>query len=280
MGINTGSRSGKEEWLETEGGRISYEDSGGPGRLVVCVPGMGQLRSAYRFTLPRLVASGYRAVATDLRGMGASSPRWADYSADAIRRDLAALIRRLGAGQAVLVANSISAGAAVAVAAEAPELVAGLVLVGPVVHDLRIPAWKRALYRLALARPWGPSAWVGYQAGKLYPTSPPSDLDQRSAELLANLKERGRMRGLLRMAGSRHPGAEAMLDAVRSPVFVMMGSADPDFADPRAEGQRVADRLHGRLQMFDGVGHYPQAEVPDRFGEALLAFLGGVENGS
>ena len=48
-------------------GRIAY-DRTGEGPLVVLVPGMGDLRSTYRFLVPVLVAAGFSVVSVDLRG--------------------------------------------------------------------------------------------------------------------------------------------------------------------------------------------------------------------
>src|SRR5258708_27571019 len=65
-------------YLEVPGGRLAYDDTG-TGLLVVCLPGLGDLRASYRFLAPRLVAAGYRVVTMDLRGLGESSTDWADY---------------------------------------------------------------------------------------------------------------------------------------------------------------------------------------------------------
>ena len=45
--------------LELSGGTLAYDDTG-TGPLVVCVPGMGDIRSTYRFSTPLLTAAGYR----------------------------------------------------------------------------------------------------------------------------------------------------------------------------------------------------------------------------
>ena len=58
-------------YLERSDGRVAYEETG-TGPLVVCVPGMGDLRASYRFLRESLVAAGYRVVLMDLRGHGDS----------------------------------------------------------------------------------------------------------------------------------------------------------------------------------------------------------------
>jgi len=60
-------------------------------------------------------------------------------------------------------------------------------------------------------------------------------------------------------------------------VLIVEGSADPDWADPRAEAERIVADLPaglGEIAVIDGAGHYPHAETPERLLELLLPFLG------
>ena len=52
--------------LERPGGHIAY-DTRGSGPLVVCIPGMGDVRSVYRFLATGLVEAGFRVSTMDLR---------------------------------------------------------------------------------------------------------------------------------------------------------------------------------------------------------------------
>lgn len=264
--------------MQSERGQIAYDDTGGSGRAVVCLPGMGQLRSIYRFVIPKLIDEGFRVITMDIRGMGDSSVRWNDYSESAIASDVFALIERLHSGPAVILGNSISAGAAVCASADHPQQVSGIVLVGPFVHQVPISRWKVLTFRLALAGPWGLGTWVNYQAQKLYPTSKPPDLADYNNELRKNLHELGRMSAFRRMASTDHRASESRLDKVRTPALVVMGGADPDFPDPEAEGKLVAQRLRGELALLPGLGHYPQAEQPDAFLNPVIKFLQGIHN--
>lgn len=263
------------QFLDRTEGKIAYEISGDGGPLVVCAPGMGDLRSVYRFVVPTFEEHGYRVVTMDLRGMGDSSVDWSDYSESAIGSDIVALVKHLDAGSAILIGNSISAGAAVWAAAEAPQVVAGLVLVGPFARQVTIPRLKEFLFRLALARPWGVATWVGYQASKLYPSSKPHDMEAYSRAVKANLREPGRMRAFQHMAGTNHLAAEARLARVKAPALIVMGTADPDFPDPKAEANLLAERLRGAVVLIEGAGHYPQAERPGTFSTKVLDFLAG-----
>ena len=102
--------------------------------LVVCVPGMGDLRSEYRFFTPQLIQAGYRVVTMDVRGHGETKSSWPDVSIAAIGQDILALITHLDAGPAILAGNSFSAGSAVCVAVEALEKIRALIMPGPAVR--------------------------------------------------------------------------------------------------------------------------------------------------
>src|ERR1017187_9320138 len=101
-------------------GRIAY-DLAGEGPLVVLVPGMGDLRAAYRFLAPALRDAGYRVACTDLRGHGDSDATFASYGDVETAGDILALIEELG-GPATVVGNSMGAAAATIAAAEQPHL--------------------------------------------------------------------------------------------------------------------------------------------------------------
>jgi pimeloyl-ACP methyl ester carboxylesterase len=259
------------QYLQIPGGQIAFDDQG-TGPLVLCAPGMGDLRSEYRFLGPQLVAAGYRVVTMDLRGHGQTSAAWPDYSVAAIGADMVALLGHLQAGPAVIIGTSMAAGAAVCAAALVPAGVSGLVLVGPFVRDM-MPRWQRALmFYPTFTRPWGLSLWARYYQS-LYPTARPVDFAAYAAAQLDNLREPGRLEGLRAMMVASKQASEAALARVSTRVLVVMGSRDPDFKDPAAEAKLVAERLHGEVKMIEGAGHYPHAEMPEQTGPAIVSFL-------
>lgn len=259
------------QFLMLAAGKIAYDDQGA-GPLVVCVPGMGDSREQYRFLAQDLVAAGYRVVKMDLRGVGESSVVWQDYRVSAIGQDIIALVKHLDAGPAFICGNSMAAGAAVCAAADAPDLIAGLVLLGGFVRDTG-PLWlTRLIYGVLLARPWGPALWKMYFQ-RLYPTRKPADFAAYVTRQNAMLAEPGRFRVLQQMMRASKLAAEQRLDQVKAPVLVVMGSKDIDFPKPEVEAQLVADRLRGQVFMVDGAGHYPHTEFPEVAGPKIVAFL-------
>jgi pimeloyl-ACP methyl ester carboxylesterase len=269
--------SGGPRHLERGEGRIAY-DVAGEGPLVVCSPGMGDLRSVYRSLAPRLTEAGYRVAAADLRGHGDSDATFSRYDDVATGTDLIALVEHLG-GPAVLVGNSMSAGAAVWAAAERPDLVSGLVLIGPFVRQVPVGRAAELGFRLAMLRPWGPSLWNAYYR-KLYPGRPPADLDEHRARIRASMRRPGHARAFVATTHTSHAPAEARLGEVHAPTLVVMGARDPDFPDPEAEARLVADRLSGRVAIVPNAGHYPQAEFPEVVAPEVVRFLAETRTGA
>ncbi len=258
------------ELLHRPGGRIAF-DVIGDGPLIVLVPGMGDLRHTYRHVAPGLAALGYRVASTDLRGHGDSDPTFDSYGDQDTAGDIIALIDHLGA-PAVVVGNSMGAGAAVIAAAARPDLVSALVLVGPFVRDPKAGALKILLFRAATLRWWAAAVWRAYLP-TLYAGRKPSDFDEYRARVVASLRRPGYAAAFSLTTSTTHAPAEASLDRVRARTLVVMGERDPDFGDPAAEGRWIAERLAGRLVLVPDAGHYPQSQQPDAVLAALAGFL-------
>ena len=266
---------GTSRFLAVEGGRIGYDDTGGGGPLILAMPGMGDLRTQYRFLRPALQRAGYRLVTMDVRGFGDTSARWSDYSARAVAQDALALLRHLHADSAILIGNSFAAGSALWAAHDDPVRVRGVVLIGPVVRDQDVSWLSRLALHAAFAGPWDVWAWMKYRQ-QLFPAHAPRDHAEVDASLERNLREAGRMAALENMIFLSKADTAAMLPASQVPALVVMGTADPDFPDAGAEARWLAARLHGACLLVDGAGHYPHTEMPEQVAPAVLSFLKGL----
>lgn len=275
------------EFVNVTGGRIAY-DLIGDGPLVLLSHGIGDRRQAYRHLAPRLAASGYRVVNVDLRGHGESSMDWPSVTGKAaisrtdVACDLIEVIEHFG-GPAVIVGHSISGGAATIAAATAPKLVAGIVEIGPftLVQKLNVAAlltvrrYRRGMVRLGATQMLKSLRWWFRYLDVAYP-SKPDDYAEYMEALAAKLREPGRMAEFMKTGNSTPADAQAQLPNVACQALVIMGTLEPDFADPRAEGEAVVAAMPpgvGRLAMVEGTGHYPHAEKPDATAELILRFL-------
>ena len=256
--------------IERPDGTIAYE-SAGVGPLVLCVPGMGDLRASYRHLVPALVAAGYRVVTTDLRGHGDSSTGFASYGDEETAGDIEALIDHLGS-PAVVVGNSMGASAAMITAARRPELVTGLVLLGPFGRNPKMSRAMGLIMRAATAAPWVAITWKAYLPS-LYAGTKPADQAEYTASLLAALRRPGYAAAFSRTTRLNHDAVERVLPAVKTPSLVLMGELDPDFPDARAEAEWLAHTLGGSAVMVPDAGHYPQSQRPDIVVPAIESFL-------
>jgi len=269
------------EVLARQGGRIAYEVAGS-GPLVVLAHGMGDSHAAYRFVVPGLLEAGYRVAALDLRGCGRSSAEWPAYTRTDIAGDLLAVVRHLG-GPAVLVGHSVSGGAVTIAAAQAPDLVTGIVELAPFtrkqtlrLRDLRVARHRTAMLRLLMAGALGSATWWQRYLEVAYPGRRPADWEEQLRRIEAELAEPGRMQALRSMGRSAPVDAGAHLGRVRCPALVVEGSLDPDWADPRAEGEAIVAAMPpglATLAVVEGAGHYPHTQFPEETLALLLAFL-------
>jgi pimeloyl-ACP methyl ester carboxylesterase len=285
-GLVADERAGDVLYVEVPGGRVAYEVMG-QGPLIVLSHGVGDLRQSYRFLAPLLVRAGYRVASADLRGHGDSSIGFESISSADVAGDLLTLIRHLG-GPAVIVGQSFSGGAATIAAAQAPQLVSALVEIGPFTRVAKtdLGAMLRVRrYRQGSLRMGGVMAfhslrmWLRY-LDLAYPTKP-TDWSDYKAALRAKLKEPGRMSEFLKTMSlktlnTNRADAQAQLPNVQCPALIVMGTSDPDFPDPPAEGEAIIAALRpglGTLRTVEAAGHYIQAERPNELAALVTAFV-------
>lgn len=269
---NEAGAKGQTQYFERQEGTLAYSDYGGSGDLVLMLPGMGALRSEYRYLAPQVREAGFRAVAADLRGHGESSVPWPAYDVPSVGGDIIALIDHLGGRPAHVVATSFAPAAAVWAAAERPDLITSLVLIGPFVRDAKTSPLMKAVFWLMMNNPWRVQTWGMYYPS-LYPTRKPADFGAYMAQLTRNMAQAGRFTAAKELALSSRTPSDERLERVKAPTLVVMGTKDPDFPDPVAEAQAVAQRTGGRVAFIEGAGHYPQTEMPDKTAPLLLDFL-------
>jgi len=125
------------EFAGANGVRLAADVYGEAGRpSIVCFPGAGQTRHAWRRTALRLASLGYYVVSVDLRGHGGSS--WAsdgDYSIEAFAADVRAMIQAVP-GPPILLGASIGGIASAIAVGEATSCVARALILVDVVPNM------------------------------------------------------------------------------------------------------------------------------------------------
>jgi len=108
-----------------------------------------------------------------------------------------------------------------------------------------------------------------------YPEKP-ADYAAYTAALRAKLSEPGRMDEFLKTMKSSPADAGDALPRISCPALVVMGTEDPDWADPRAEAEGIVAEMPaglGHIAMIKGAGHYPHAQCPSEVAALTTSFL-------
>lgn len=261
-------------YLQRPEGRIAY-DVRGSGPLVVMIPGMGDIRSTFRFLAPAVAEQGFTVVTADLRGHGDSDTTFTSYGDEATVSDTIALLDELGR-PAVLVGNSMGAAVSVIVAAQRPELVLGMAMLGPWARDPQnTSAFARFAFRAMLAPLWARPIWNAYLP-TLYKGTKPVDFADYRAALSASLKRPGHAKAFSETSHTTHTLSGELIATVDKPTLVVMGALDPDWPDATAEAAWVASQLNATTVIVDDAGHYPHTQRPDLTTPAILEFLAGL----
>ncbi len=165
------------------GRRLSWLDTGGPGRPLLALH--GHFAAGHTFAG---LAPGRRLIAPDQRGHGESDPA-PDYSRDGYVADAVALLDHLGLRRVAVLGHSLGGVTAYQLAARHPDRVSALVVedIGAVVHGdlsfaLQWPA--RAATRPALLAALGRSA--PYLAGSMREDPDGWTLTFRPADMVAS----------------------------------------------------------------------------------------------
>ncbi|HEX8864254.1 MAG TPA: alpha/beta hydrolase [Lentzea sp.] len=276
------------EFVKVADGEIAY-DVAGKGPLIVLAHGMGDNRDAFGAMAAQLVDAGYRVAKVDLRGHGESSADWSSYSRTDSAGDLLAVVRHLG-GPAVLVGHSFAGGAVTIAAAQEPGLVSGIVQIAPFTRGQKMSlggVFTHARYRKGVLLLLGTAVFRSIGLWKRYlahavPGITPSGFAEHLASIDADLRRPGRMKVMTAMGLSPATDAGAQLGNVRCAALVVQGSLDPDWVDPRAEGEAIVAAMPrglGRLEVIEGAGHYPHVQRPDEVVALVLGFLGADVRG-
>lgn len=289
----------RHRFVAANGARFHVADAG-EGPLVLLLHGFPQFWWAWRHQLPALAEAGYRAVAMDLRGYGASDKPPRGYDTMTTAADVAGVIRSLGATDAVVVGHDWGGWVAWSMPALAPRVTRAVAAVGSA-HPLLL----RPYFGTAVAA--GPQARaaagrvLGFQlpmlperrlaggsgvrdvltawGGPGYPDAATLRRYERAMRVpfVAHTSleyVRWALRSRYRRDGRRF--AAALADPVDVPVLSLHGGLDPFV--PAAVAARSRAHVTGpwTAEVVPGAGHYLPEEAPAQVTAALVDWLKGL----
>ncbi len=273
-----------EQVVTIHGHELSYTDSGeGPAVLFI----HGLLGSQRQWAhLVDVLDEDHRVVVPDLFGHGESARSVGDYSLGAHAATLRDLLDRLGIEQVTLVGHSLGGGIAMVFTYLFPERVEKLVLVSsgglgrevsPLLRSATLPGAEWVLPVLA-------SGWVrdrlesagralgavglkpGADAREVWTGfSSLGDADTRRAFLATT-------RAVIDPGGQTVTAHDYLPDARPVPTLVVWGTKDRMIPAWHATAASAAiDDC--RVELFQGAGHFPHLDDPDRFAGLVREFV-------
>ncbi len=266
------------------GHEFCYLDSG-DGPAVLFIHGLTGSHRNWAHLVEKLDTD-HRVLVPDLFGHGASAKPMGDYSLGAHAATLRDLLDRLGIDQVTLVGHSFGGGIAMQFCYLFPGRVERLVLVAsgglgrsvnPILRAATLPGsewvlpliaskWVRgraeAVGRVLTSGGWQASAdvtevWRGFTSL--------ADADTRRAFLATT-------RSVIDPGGQTVTAHDRLPNAIEIPTLVVWGTRDrmiPAWHATTAH-EVMAD---SRVVLFEGAGHFPHLEEPERFAELLSAFI-------
>ena len=270
------------------GHEIAYR-TGGEGPVVLLIHGMAGSSSTW---LPVLDELGRHVtyLAPDLPGHGRSDKPRGDYSLGAQASILRDLLVTLGHQRATIVGQSLGGGIAMQLAYQYPERCERLVLVCagglgdevmPILRGLTAPGLE---YVLPIAfQPFIRSSvetvtgWFGKIGLRPAPATVEMwraytsliDSDTRTAFLHT-------LRSVVDVKGQRVSARDRLYLTEQMATLIVWGEEDPIIPVSHAHDAHAA-MVGSRLEVMEGLGHFPHCENPKEFARILLDFIATTE---
>jgi pimeloyl-ACP methyl ester carboxylesterase len=274
-----------ERFLDLPAARVRVlEQEGGPGQTVVFLHGITSSASTWAPFLETL-PQGVRGIAYDGLGSGYTE-RHGDRRAIS-RSDQRGLLLdvadALGAERFDVVAHSMGCGPALGAAWRHPDRVQGLLLVSPATQGrrklgptIRMARFAPTARLMELAAPLYVPRMARTRVRAAAGGHPTPELIEREAGH-AIARPREQVRGFVDLAGHgdlRKSSTESEhYRDISAPVWILRGSGDLDWM-PESHEDRYRELIPGaHLIRWQGAGHSPHIEAPDRFRDFLDEFL-------
>jgi pimeloyl-ACP methyl ester carboxylesterase len=278
----------KPRAITLDGDRVVYRTAG-KGPVLLLVHGMAGSALTWRHVMPAL-AKRFRVLAPDLLGQGRSAKPRGEYSLGAHANTLRDLLDALGHKRATVIGQSLGGGVAMQFAYQFPERCERLVLVDSgglgrevtfYLRMLTVPGFEYVFPFFSTPRLRDAGNLVASWLGRAGVRSTPASQEiWRSYASLADADSRQAffrsLRDVIDLSGQAVSALGRLYRAAQLPTLIVWGAQDPFIPVSHAVAAHKA--IPGsRLEIFDGVGHYPHCEAPERFVAVLVDFIASTK---
>jgi 3-oxoadipate enol-lactonase len=274
--------------VNVKGVDIHYE-ANGKGEPLLLLPGLGTNRTYYGAAEPILRKS-FQTVLVDPRGLGASKDPNADFIAESMAPDYAAILDHLGLKSAHVIGSSHGGCMAMAMADQFPDKIKSLILIGAFSELDRALAMNFAL-RIKIVAKCGLgeeicdhiALWIfrrqfiegerGDKALQTILTAIKANTPEQYMALCRSILHWGR-----KLPGQENePVFTTKLPQLRCQTLVISG--DSDHMIPASFSKIVADRIpNAKYSEISDCGHIPVLERPDVVCEIISGYVTSLPN--
>ena len=251
---------------------IAYDEMG-TGPAVLLIHGFPLNRQMWQPQLKPLADAGYRVIAPDLRGFGASDAPAGPYSMDLLAEDMIALMDALKIDKAVIGGMSMGGYILMNLLERYPERVRAACFIATRSNADDEAGRERRKAMAAEAERLGANPIIKIFAELLFAAETSQESPALIARVTAWMREarpQGLAGGLLGMRDRKD--YTALLPTFKHPSLVIAGAEDR--AAPAETAETLIHGLAGcRSKVIEKAGHMVNMEQPEIFNETMISFL-------
>ncbi|HET9402744.1 MAG TPA: alpha/beta fold hydrolase [Candidatus Acidoferrales bacterium] len=262
-------KASEEKFLQANGVKLYYEECGSGGSINVALLHDGLLHSATWDEVWPLLCAKYHVVRYDRRGYGRSDSATAPFAPE---EDLLQIMRAVKMERAILIGNSSGVGLALDFALAHPQMVEGMLLIGPVVHGMSSSAYFTERGNRAnapMAQNDVKSAAENWSRDPYLISGAKPEARKKLLDLLEQYPQNLKTGGQFETRPS--PPTVLRLAQIEAPTLVLVG--DADIADVIAYAGAIEAELPiSFFEVWKDAGHLIQLEWPAKIVERFSQF--------
>lgn len=254
------------ENVRCEGSNICYSDQG-QGDVIVLLHGFCGSAEYWEKVIPEL-AKGYRVIAPDLRGHGASDAPLGAYTIEQMADDVLLLLNMLEIQECYLFGHSLGGYITLSFAQRHASRLKGFGLIHSTGYPDSEEAKENRLRSVSLIQNEGIFAFVDQLVPGLFAPGAAAQLVERAKEIGYKTPPQGAAGAALAMR--ERPDRRDVISATALPVLLVAGAEDSKVSPAQTF---TSDNRNITKVTLEGVGHMSMFEAPERLAQSIKDFV-------